>query len=157
MPKPKRVSPARDEADDADNMAASALTPALLKEMLTATISEEIASLRSEIIADIRASTTALQTTISSQGSKIKDIETSLNSVDERLGSLRQMIWKTVRGRTISVYWVIPENVETARPSHFMVLFFTELFGDKLYQTPEMNVHTGPSHRNRVPVCPQDP
>lgn len=81
MPKPKRVSPARDEADDADNMAAaaSALTPALLKEMLTATIREEIASLRSEFFAELRASTAALQATISSQGSKIKNIETSLN------------------------------------------------------------------------------
>lgn len=32
----------------------------------------------------------------------------------------------------------IPENVETARPSHFMVSFFTELFREKLSQTPEI-------------------
>ncbi|RXN18146.1 LINE-1 type transposase domain-containing 1 [Labeo rohita] len=178
MPKPKRVSPALDEADEADdagNMAAVApeLTPALLKEMLTTTIREEIASLRSEFLAEIRASTAALQATISSQGSKIKHIETSLNSVDERLGTLERKcqslerdneelkskaddLENRSRQNNLRILG-IPENVEASRPSHFMVSFFMELFGDELSQTPEIErAHRSlaPKPRSGVPPRP---
>lgn len=165
MPKSKRASPAPDEADEAGNMAtaASGLTPALLKEMLTTTIREEIASLRTEFLAEIRASTAALQATISSHGSKIKDIETSMNSVDERLDILERKYQSLERDneklkskaddlenrsrRNNLRILGIPENVETSKPSHFMASFFAELFGDKLPQTPEIER----AHRSLAP------
>ncbi|ROL55413.1 hypothetical protein DPX16_20789 [Anabarilius grahami] len=127
MPKSKRASPAPDETDEAGNMAvaASGLTPALLKEMLTTTIREETASLRTEFLTEIRASSAALQATISSHGSNIKDIEASMNSVDERLDILeckRQYLER--------------DNEELKK-----------LFGDKRPQTPEIER----AHRSLAP------
>lgn len=165
MPKSKRTSPALDETDEANNMAAAApgLTPALLKEMLTTTIREEIASLRTEFLAEIRTSTAALQATISSQGSKIRDIEASMNSVDERLDILERKcqtlekdneelkskaddLENRSRRNNLRILG-IPENIETSKPSQFMASFFADLFGDKLPQTPEIER----AHRSLAP------
>lgn len=146
MPKSKRASP--DEVDEVGNMVSAALwlTPALLKEMLTTTNREEIASLRTEFLTEIRASTATLQATISSHGFKIKDIEASMNSVDKRLDVLERKCQSMERDneelkskmddlKNLCILG-IPENVETSKPSQFMASFFAELFGDKLPQTP---------------------
>lgn len=154
MPKSIRASPTPDEANEVGNMAsaASGLTPALLKEMLTTKIWEEIASLRTEFFTEIRASTATLKATMSNHGSEIKDIEASMNSMDERLYVLERKcqslerdneelkskmddLEKCSRRNNLPILG-IRKNVETSKPSQFMASFFAELFGEKLPQTP---------------------
>lgn len=155
MPKPKRNALESGETEDANPARASPeLTPALLKEMLTTTIGEEISSLRTELLAEICSSTATLQTTIAAHGTKIQEIESAVNLMDTRLDEA-ELRFKSVqadnealrkkvddlenRSRRNNLRVIgIPENAELPRSTDFMIAFFSELFGDKLSQTPEI-------------------
>ncbi len=108
--------------------------------------------LRSEFLAEIRASTAALQATISSQGSKIKDIETYLNSVDERLGILERKCQSLERDNEELKF-------KAYEPGPLISWYrSSQNFSGRNYlRRQRLSVHTGPSHRNRVPARLQDP
>lgn len=175
MPKAKRNVTDSSDIEDANaqggasapcsgSTASGELTPALLKELLTTTIREEISTLRAEFIAELRSSHERLTTSINSLNSKVRDIETAATDMDRRIAEL-ETTCKTLdsenrrikekmddlenRSRRNNLRIIgIPEGAEGSQPTMFMESFFTELFGaSKLPSPPEIER----AHRAPIP------
>ncbi|KAL7858890.1 hypothetical protein SRHO_G00140370 [Serrasalmus rhombeus] len=139
--------------------ASGELTTALLKDVLIASIREEISTLRAEFIAELWSSHASLTTSINSLNSKVRDIETAATDMDKRIAEL-ETTCKTMDSdnrrlreetddlenrsrrnklRIIGIpEWAeaiperaegIPEGAEGSQPTTYMGSFFTELFG----------------------------
>ncbi|KAL7858887.1 hypothetical protein SRHO_G00140340 [Serrasalmus rhombeus] len=153
--------------------ASGELTTALLKDVLIASIREEISTLRVEFIAELRSSHASLTTSINSLSSKVRDIETAATDTDKRIAELettcetldsdnRRLREETDdlenRSRRNKLHFIaipegaegIPEESEGSQPTMFMGSFFTELFGaSKLPNPPEIDRPTELQFRSR--------
>lgn len=129
------------------------LTPALLEQLLTTTLRKEISELRTEFLAELRNSHTALRSTLDDHEDRISSIESALTEMSTSLQrseaqcaslikenrSLRLKVDDLEnRSRRMNLRVIgIPEGSEEGRPTQFMSSFFTTLFGDGvLSRTP---------------------
>lgn len=131
--------------DTAEQSKGTELSPTLLEKLFTTTIQKEIAELRTEFLAKLHKSQSALNTTIEhhetriSAESTLTDVSSNLQQAERQcafLSTENQFLRQKTddlenNSRRMNLRVIgIPEGVEQGRPTDFMSSFFTTLFGE---------------------------